>query len=106
MEPGRNLFVINYNRVYSNDALIAMCNGGELVKIAGWGMTETNEKFIERPISTRGLLKVGNVRFIADRSGPAGPNGQPIPDYYSERFLLSDDSTGQWPCNGDSGGNI
>ena len=106
MLQGRNLGFINYNRVYSNDALIAMCKGGELVKISGWGMTETNERLYEEDARVRAKLKVGIVRFIADRSGPAGPNGQPIPDYYSERFLLSDDSTGQWLCNGDSGGNI
>ena len=101
MLPGRNLGDINYNRVYSNDALIAMCKGGELVKISGWGMTETNEEY-DRSVAA-GILKIGNVRFIA-QSHFNDPNGKPV--RINQRYLVSDASLRSWPCKGDSGGNL
>lgn len=104
MLPDRHVATINYNSRHSNDVLIKMCSRGMLAKISGWGTTETNEMYLEMSTALRGKLKTGNVRFIADRSMMM-TDGTLNPDYHHKDYLLMDQSTGIWPCGGDSGGN-
>ena len=94
MGNAQNILSINMNLQYPNDILYSLSeNHGKRVEVSGWGRTEQNIPSTNLKIGTMLLY---NAVWIDEHNSIVVDN----------RGLVANQTTGEWPCQFDSGGEV